>query len=144
MKQTLLSLFLLTVPAGAVFAQPLPEPVEHLVQEIGLQEVSWHPGRKQPDLEGRLPGGIRVEIDFHHGFELEEIEADHHGLFKVDLIEAVLPSHFKDSPDYPHGALISKIELKDDEIEIEGKTADGQWFEAEYDRSGSLRKWERD
>lgn len=141
MKPTLLPLALVLL-ASPVLAQEMPQDVAQIVSRIGLEDARWHPGRERADRDGRL-GDTRVELDFHRGGALEEIEAHHDGLFDAAQVEPVLPEAMKQSADYPRGARFSKVELKDDEFELEGRTADGAWFEAEFDRHGRLEKWDR-
>lgn len=128
--------------ATPVLAQDIPADIMAFAETIGLEEVRWHPGREQADLDGIL-GGTPVELDFHRDGALEEIEGRHDGLFDAALVEPVLPQALIQSADYPKGAQLTKVELKEDEYELEGRTAEGAWFEAKYRRDGTLEKWER-
>lgn len=140
-KQTLIFLFLLAAGLPAA-SQEFPPAVSDLISRIGLEDTHWHPGQKRADLEGRLRD-TWVEINFHRGGALEEIEAEHDGLFPASAIAAVVPDALKSSLDYPSDAEFEKIKFGREEYQIEGRTADGHWFEAEFDGSGHLRKWDR-
>jgi hypothetical protein len=135
-------LAILMIAAGLpALAQSIPTNVTTLIEQIGLEDAQWHPGEKRADLEGRL-AGTWVEIDFHRGGALEEIEADHGGMFPASVIAPIVPAVLKSSPDYPADAQFSKIEFDKDQYEIEGRTAQGQWFEAEFNGAGRLEKWD--
>lgn len=141
MKRYLTPLFLFV--SSSAFAQDIPNAVANLISDIGLEQADWHPGRERPDLEGYLPGGTYVEFDFNHSNEIEEIEAAKDGFFNATLIAKIVPQVLKDSPDYPRDAKFQKVELGQDKFEIKGLTAEGDEFEAKYDGTGQLEKWER-
>jgi hypothetical protein len=140
MKHILTALFLTS--GTTVMAQNMPSDVSDMIAKIRLEEVKWHPGDKQADLEGKL-AGTWVEIDFHRDGGLEEIETKHGGLFPASAIAAIVPEVLASSADYPSDASFTKIEFDADQYEIEGRTAQGEWFEAKFDGRGRLEKWDR-
>lgn len=120
------------------------EAARAVADRLGLTEVSVHPDDKGADLEGRLPGGLWIELDFHRDGSLEDLEADKHALIPVSEVVAVLPEALLSADRFPADALFEKIELEDDGYEIEGRDAQGRWFKADYDRHARLEEWKFD
>lgn len=132
----------LILPVAAQ-AQEMPAHVSDIVGKLALTDVQWHPGAHRADAEGRL-GSAWVELDFDRSGALDEIEAEHGGLFPASAIAAVVPQPLLDNVQYPADAEFSKIEFNRDKIEIDGRTAAGVWFEAEFSPRGEMLKWDRE
>ncbi|QEW23563.1 hypothetical protein LA6_005800 (plasmid) [Marinibacterium anthonyi] len=136
----ILTLLLMTAGLPAL-AKDIPPAISDLISQLDLEAARWHPGDDRADLEGRLHG-TWVEIDLHRNGTLEEIQAEHDGLIPASAIAVLVPTALRSSPDYPADAFFEKIEFDRDAFEIRGRTAGGRWFEAKFDGSGHLTKWD--
>ncbi|WP_134680431.1 hypothetical protein [Paracoccus ravus] len=113
------------------------------VRALKLSEVILHPDERGPDASGTLPGGVRVELDYHRDGRLEEVEAKDRDLLPFEAVAPVLPEPMRADARLA-GAGLEQIEFDDDGIEIEGRDRDGNRFKAEYSASGALQDWKRD
>lgn len=113
---------------------------------LKLTAVELHEkGARAPDLEGTLPGGVRIGVDMDHDGRVEEIEREGHELFPAAAIAEFVPQQVRANTAYPADATLDKIELHDGHgIEIEGVDATGRRFKAEFSRNGDLVEMKRD
>lgn len=145
MKRHLLALLGALTVTAAQAQTPTSDEMSRAIDLLNLTDVAVHPQPKGPDVTGDLPGGHRVELDFHrHGGALEEIEAEDHRLFPADAIAALVPDTVRGHRLYPTSGLIEKIEFETDKIEIEGRTVGGQDFKAEFTPAGHLLDYKLD
>src|SRR5690606_4763364 len=116
---------------GVAGAQDLPQSVTGLgLTDIQVRE---RPRAESRHVRGTLPSGTRVEVDLDRNGKIEEIEARGDGLFPISEIVSIVPQAVLDSPTWPADAQLEQIEFKrGGRIEIEGRLADGQEFEAEF------------
>lgn len=136
---------LLVSPAIGQETAPDRAAIQKVAQTLSLSKTDINPGnRRGPDLEGTLPGGVRIEIDFHRDGSLEEIEASHSRPAPVSEVRAVLPEVLLNADRFPVNGVFESIEFKDDGFEIDARDAEGRWFEAEYAPNGALREWDAD
>ncbi|MHC9237820.1 hypothetical protein ACX9MO_19530 [Pseudooceanicola sp. 502str34] len=136
----------ITVLAGPAFATDHEPLVEAAAAKLGLTEIRIFPkGPHMPDLHGRLPDGIEVEVDVRRDGSIEEIETEERAGFTLGSVESLLhPDMLTGAPWGPE-ARFYKIEFDDDgEIEIEGIDGKSRRFEAEYGRGGRLREFKYD
>ncbi|WP_339952211.1 hypothetical protein [uncultured Albimonas sp.] len=109
-----------------------------IVERLGLTEARFEEDRRNPDLHGTLPGGVRVEIEFHRDGSLDEIEATGQQPFPAAAIAPALPAAVRSAPDWPADARLWSVEFDADGVEIEGIDAAGRSFEAEFAPDGRL------
>lgn len=123
----------------------LQQDVQAIVRQLGLSDVEIH--RKEHrgrDIEGRLPGGTRVEIELDRDGHVEEIEARGRDGFAARTVDVLIPAAVRNNAAYPADASFRKLEFHDGRrIEIEGYRADGRKFEAEFSRDGRLLEMKR-
>ena len=116
--------------------------VEAAAETLGLTDTTVQPEARGPDLIGTLPGGAQVELDFHQGGSVEEIEAAENSYAPIAEVTDLLPDVLKDAERFPADGEFESIDLDNDGFDIEGRDADGTRFEAEYDAEGALLEWE--
>lgn len=138
----------LAIPGIAVAQDLPPQDLPQSVNELRLTDIEI---REKPVAEygrrvrGTLPGGARVEIDLNGKNAIEDIEARGNALFPVADIKAVVPAAILGNDSWPADAQLEKIEFEDDgRVEIEGRLANGQEFEAEFTRDGLLLDFDTD
>ncbi|MAA97242.1 hypothetical protein [Stappia sp.] len=121
---------------------------ESVIRTLGLSDTSIHPKRERhhgTTIDGRLPGGTRVEVELEGDGSVEEIEARDRQGFSPSAVVSLIPAAVRDNASYPADAMFHKVELDDrDHIEIEGRSADGRLFEAEFARDGRLIEMDYD
>ncbi|WBU63760.1 hypothetical protein [Paracoccus aerodenitrificans] len=135
----------LAAPAFAQYGRPMIDQavLDSTAQALSLTDVQKRSeDRHVPDLQGRLPGGAMIEVDFNRDGSVEEIEARNSGLAPVSEVSAVLPEALLNADRFPADGRFEKIELDKDGFEFEGQDASGNWVEAEYGPDGQLRDWE--
>ncbi|WP_186424483.1 hypothetical protein [Pannonibacter sp. I15F10I1] len=115
-----------------------------LIGMMGLTDVSVKDKQMQHgrELRGRLADGTWIEAEFRSNGELEEIESKNGG-FPIASVSALLPDAVKANPSFPHGATLRKLEFGS-KIEMEGRTAEGRKFEAEFSSDGTLLEFDLD
>ncbi|MCC2597517.1 PepSY domain-containing protein [Pusillimonas sp. MFBS29] len=138
MKLTLSAIVIaagLAIP-GITLAQDLPK----AVSDLGLSNIEI---REKPRAEyGRriratLPSNAKVEIELDGKDAIEDIESRGNDLFPIADIRSLVPAPILENKQWPADARLEKIEFeRDGRIEIEGRLADGQEFDAEFSADG--------
>ncbi|MAU47764.1 MAG: hypothetical protein CMP09_23740 [Yangia sp.] len=146
MTRTLIAgAILLLGSVGAQAQTGLTSEMTRVIGALNLREVVIHPDNWGPDITATLPGGARIELDFHRrGSPLEEIESAQNQPFPATEIAALVPEAVRTNPNYPSDGTFEKVEFDPRGIELEGKDGDGRDFEAEFALDGRLLDFESD
>lgn len=130
--------------SGMVIAQDLPQ----TVIDLGLTDIQI---REKPNPEygrrvaGMLPSGARVEVDLNSRNEIDDIEARGNALFPAADIRGLVPAAVLQNEAWPTDAKLEKIEFeRDGRVEIEGRLASGQEFDAEFAADGRVLEFDTD
>ena len=103
MTRTLIAgAILLLGSVGAQAQTGLTSEMTRVIGALNLREVVIHPDNWGPDITATLPGGARIELDFHRrGSPLEEIESAQNQPFPATEIAALVPEAVRTNPNYP-------------------------------------------
>jgi len=118
------------------------------VTDLGLTDIQI---REKPDarhgrrVAGTLPNGSRIEVDLNHKNEIDDIETRGNNLFPTAAIRSLVPAPILKNAAWPADARLEQIEFEHDgSIEIEGRLANGQEFDAEFAADGRLLEFDTD
>ncbi|HWK72017.1 MAG TPA: hypothetical protein VNS29_14375 [Burkholderiaceae bacterium] len=130
--------------AGFAIAQDLPK----MVTDLGLTDIQV---RQKPNAKygrrvaGTLPSGSRIEVDLNGKNEVDDIEARGNDFFPAADIRGLVPAPVLKNASWPADAKLEKIEFEHNgNIEIKGRLANGQEFDAEFSADGRVLEFDTD
>lgn len=125
-------------------ATPAAEPaLPDALRGLGLTDIRTRlDDDRETYVSARLPNGgwLRAEL-----VDERLVEAQSGAVaLPAALVARMLPQAVRDAPQMSELDRITKIDLDDDDIEIEGLAADGMRIELEFSQAGRLRDFERE
>ena len=130
--------------SGMSIAQELPQ----AVADLGLEDVLIREKQRAEygsRVRGTLPSGARIEIDLDQDGMIEDIEARGIDLFPVADIQSLIATTITENSMWPADAQLEEIEFERDGIvDIEGRLANGNEFDASFAADGRLLDFDTD
>ncbi|HHX81591.1 MAG TPA: hypothetical protein GX696_01235 [Pseudomonadaceae bacterium] len=130
--------------SGMSIAQELPQ----AVADLGLEDVQIREKQRAEygsRVRGTLPSGARIEIDLDQDGMIEDIEARGNDLFPVADIQSLIATTITENSMWPADAQLEEIEFERDGIvDIEGRLANGNEFDASFAADGRLLDFDTD
>ena len=130
--------------SGIAVAQGLPQ----AVSDLGLTDVQIREKQRAEyghRVQGTLPSGARIEIDLDQDGMIEDIEARGNDLFPVADIQSFIAAAVIEHAMWPADATLEEIEFeRGGVIEIEGRLADGNEFDATFAADGRMLDFDTD
>ena len=130
--------------SGMSIAQELPQ----AVADLGLEDVQIREKQRAEygsRVRGTLPSGARIEIDLDQDGMIEDIEARGNDLFPVADIQSLIATTITENSMWPADAQLQEIEFERDGIvDIEGRLANGNEFDASFAADGRLLDFDTD
>ena len=130
--------------SGMSIAQELPQ----ADADLGLEDVQIREKQRAEygsRVRGTLPSGARIEIDLDQDGMIEDIEARGNDLFPVADIQSLIATTITENSMWPADAQLEEIEFERDGIvDIEGRLANGNEFDASFAADGRLLDFDTD
>lgn len=142
-QSPLFSHSLLAIASAAFLAAAAPSHADDLpkaVVELGLKNTQLHHrDHFGISVRGEFADGNLVEVHLDSDGHVHQVESENHTGFKASDVVILIPDAVRSQPTYPTDGTFYRVELDHgDKIEIEGLTAGGQEFKAEFRSDGQV------
>ncbi|WP_075220343.1 PepSY domain-containing protein [Acuticoccus yangtzensis] len=134
-----------TATAASAQVQSAP-PRPAVLDQMGFAAEGERMDDDDMEAWGRLKDGTRVEVTYDQGgLEDIEVRGGMHATLPLTLIDLFVEDATGRYPELSHFTRLTEVGIDDDGgLEIEGYAVDGHELEAEFDRTGTLRRFNRD
>lgn len=92
---------------------------------------------------GRLADGSELRVEYDRQGRINEVETNRDGTLPVDLLTRILPAALLETPEYKGIARVTQVEFDENEVQIEGYSADGAKIEIDASPAGEIFSFER-
>lgn len=125
-------------PAAGAPAAQSAEGLPAFLDGIDLRNVRTEDKRQgQREIEGRLPGGGKLELRLDRDGNLIEAEADDVAM-PQQIVDAIVPEALRNHEAMALFARVKEVKLRQDGIEIDGYQENGDDLELLFDGDGRL------
>lgn len=127
-----------TAPVTAPAQAPASESLPALLQELGMTQTERETrGNGRLKIEGRLPDGTEIEVEFEPDGALREVEADD-GVLPERLVLAALPEGLRGHPSLAMLIGVEEIRIRPRHVEVSGRREGGGEIDLRFDAANRL------